>query len=212
MSLRLNLTDTVKAVRSKVNKLIARRINSVLLRRQAKAVRLLKQSIRRWIEQQPEVQSLLSQGEQGSLNAKFGLPPGTPEITIESIIDILENAVDVNIKKVDQNLIGGLDIIIRGSAITSILGISSGSIRSEIGTPLNWLEWLLTRGDQVIIVGYRYIPREDGRSGGGVMRRGKSFRVTPVEYSGVEGDNFITRAFQGRDAEISKILSVALRG
>jgi hypothetical protein len=65
---------------------------------------------------------------------------------------------------------------------------------------IDWLDWLLTRGQQQIISGYRvsYNSVWPSRSGGGLMvkSRKKSFSIDQ-KPSGTINDNFITRAFLG---------------
>ena len=58
---------------------------------------------------------------------------------------------------------------------------------------LDWLNWLLTRGDDIIVGDYSFIQKPGiGRSGLGAMTAGGVFRIPP-EYSGTQDDNFITR-------------------
>ena len=57
---------------------------------------------------------------------------------------------------------------------------------------LHWLQWLLEKGDTIIIDSYEYSPRSGfGRSGGGSMKLGGSWRVPP-EYAGTPENNFIS--------------------
>jgi hypothetical protein len=77
---------------------------------------------------------------------------------------------------------------------------------------LHWLDWLLNRGDQIIVVGYEYNPQTGlGRSKLGNMKTGGSFRVPP-EFSGTQENNFVTRALIGasQEKEIAKILEKIL--
>ena len=78
---------------------------------------------------------------------------------------------------------------------------------------LHWLDWLLKRGDNMIISNYQYNPQTGlGRSGLGNMVGGGSFRVPP-QFSGTVDDNFITRAFLGnnQEKEIFYIIEKALK-
>ena len=64
----------------------------------------------------------------------------------------------------------------------------------------------------MIVVNYQYNPQSGfGRSGLGNMVMGGSFRVPP-QFSGVDRDNFITRALIGSDQEnqISQVIQRAL--
>jgi hypothetical protein len=50
----------------------------------------------------------------------------------------------------------------------------------------------------------------EGRSRGGVMDKGGSWRVPPA-YSGTADDNFITRAFEGKSKQIQKLVQKHFR-
>jgi capsid portal protein len=60
-------------------------------------------------------------------------------------------------------------------------------------------------------VGYQYegIPGF-GRSRGGIMSEGGSWRVPP-QYTGTLDDNFVTRALTNREKDIEKLLKAELR-
>ncbi len=81
---------------------------------------------------------------------------------------------------------------------------------TEKGESLDWISWLLTRGDDVVVADYHVVPGNHGRSGDAVMKQGDFFRVRP-EYSGTIEDNAITRALKNRQKEIAKILNTLLR-
>ena len=75
---------------------------------------------------------------------------------------------------------------------------------------LDWLNWLLTRGDDIIVGDYSFVERTgSGRSGLGDMVAGGMFRIPP-EYSGTGDDNFITRTLRG-ETITDKILQVLER-
>ena len=57
----------------------------------------------------------------------------------------------------------------------------------------------------MIIMGYKYVPSSDGRSGGGSMEGGGSWRVPP-QFSGTEDNNFITRALSGRNLDLESMM------
>ena len=79
------------------------------------------------------------------------------------------------------------------------------------GPPLPWLEWLITEGDNFIIVDFHYSESITGRSGyAGVMRRGGRWRVPP-EYSGTINDNFLTDIFKELGEVIEKKLWQTVR-
>ena len=209
----VQIIDSVASVNRKVNTAIANHMNKLIPKNRNRAKAQIKSQIRGWIEEQPEVASLMTQGGLGSLNAQFGLPPGIPTITIEAILRALIASIKVIFTKVNNKVQGGIEFRIQGDVILSLLGIPGGTIITDKGTPLNWLEWLLTRGHEVIVSGYMYTPAPgQGRSGGGTMTGGSIFRVEPISFAGTVNNNFITRAFSGRNKDLSRILRVLLKG
>lgn len=209
----VQIIDSVASVKKKVNTAIANHMNKLIPKNRDRVEAQIKNQIRGWIEEQPEVASIKAQGGLGSLNAQFGLMPGIPSATMEAIIQALISSIDVKFTKINKKVRGGIEFRIQGNVILRILNIPTGTIITEKGTPLNWLEWLLTRGSEVIVAGYTYTPAPgQGRSGGGTMTGGSVFRVEPTSFAGTVDNNFITRAFSGRSKELSRILRILFKG
>jgi hypothetical protein len=73
-----------------------------------------------------------------------------------------------------------------------------GSILTEKGEVLEWLRWLLTFGDRIIISEYQiHLISGKGRSGRGIMVAddASAWRVPP-RFSGTIRNNWLTRAFK----------------
>ena len=78
---------------------------------------------------------------------------------------------------------------------------------------LDWLNWILTRGDEIIVSKFRFEPESGrGRTGRGRMKKGGSWRVSP-QYAGTEDDNFITRALSDKalQAKMASIIHKAIK-
>lgn len=181
-------------------------LNKKITKNYRRVVNSLQQKIPFWIRSQPEVQSLLSEGAQGSLNALFGLYGGDANRAVNDIVNAIKQSTTIRVDKINRKYQGNVEFSFQPSDFANLLGLSSGSVTTEKGASLNWLEWLLTAGDTVIIVGYRYQPKSDGRSGGGIMIERGFFRVPP-QFSGNLENNFITRALSGREEEIGPIMA-----
>jgi hypothetical protein len=114
--------------------------------------------------------------------------------------------------KFDNKLKGGIEVNFQPSNFVNLLSLSEGHIVFN-GGDLHWLDWLLKRGDNIIVVNYQYNPESGlGRSGLGNMIPGGAFRIPP-EYSGTDDDNFVTRALIGtqQEKQISKIFQDILK-
>ena len=209
--LSIKLLESDNDIIKKINKSIARRFNS-LIKRRAKIVQNdIKRVIPSWISQQPEIISLNSDGVNGSLNAQFGLRPGQSAVVVSDIISAISESISVSITPISEvNLSGGISFSIQPTDFKNLISLSSGIVVTEKLQQLHWLDWLLTEGDQVIITGYQYVPSDGGRSDGGTMKLGRSFRVEP-SFSGTVDDNFVTRVFAGRQRQLTTLLSKLLK-
>jgi hypothetical protein len=190
----------------KINKAIISSLNEIISKRKNTARYKLKSSINGWIRSSPEIESLLADGFPNSLSAQFGLRQGSAEQAVEDIVNAIVSSIQIEFKKIDKNFTGGVEFTCQPTTFSEILGLSSGHVLTEKGADLHWIDWLLTQGDKVIVVGYRYQAGSAGRSGGGRMIPKGVFRVPP-KFSGSINDNFITRALSGKEQEISNILT-----
>jgi hypothetical protein len=106
------------------------------------------------------------------------------------------DSTEVKFVKFSNTLKGGLEFNFQPSSFANLLALPAGHTIYQDGD-LHWLEWLLKRGDSIIVTNYTYNPSSGlGRSGLGNMIPGGAFRVPP-QFSGTEDNNFITRALIG---------------
>jgi hypothetical protein len=209
---RIQLVDSVNVIRQRINKAIAEKVNASLIKKRPTITNKLQIMIKRWVSAQPEMIELKTGGK-GSLSSQLGLRAGTENTITNKIIDTIARSTHVDFKNVDSNLRkGGLILKCQLESFSDLLSMPEGFIEdnSSVGN-LHWLQWLLTEGHRVIVVGYRYEGVSGfGRSHGGVMSEGGSWRVPP-QYAGVLGDNFVTRALSNREKDIEKLLVEELR-
>ena len=110
--------------------------------------------------------------------------------------------------KFDNSLNGGLIINIQPTTFQNLLALGEVHVNYANGD-LHWLDWLLTRGDEIIVADYYYNPATGiGRSRLGNMKQGGFFRVPP-QYSGTTTDNFVTRALNGNN-QINQITDIII--
>lgn len=206
MTISLKLLDTNNQIQKEIYKQLAKELNKLVRKNNPKVTRTLRGYIENWVLESPEVSSLLAQGLKGSLNARFGLIPGSAVSAVNAIASSVANATQINVKEINRNLSGTIEFNFQSQDFANLLALPEGHQLSEEGIDLHWLDWLLTKGDSIIIQGYYYDPRGLGRSGGGTMSLGGTFRVPP-EFSGTPDDNFITRVFRGKEKVLQNILS-----
>jgi hypothetical protein len=201
----LKLLDSVAEIEKKVNEAIANLANQEIGNSRAEILQKCQSLISGWILSQPEIISLNSSSP-NSLAGQFGLLPGQAMSATSSIINAVKDSITVKIAKFNNKLQGGITVEFQPANFINLLNIPQGHTPIN-GGDLHWMDWLLKRGDNIIIVNYQYDPKSGvGRSGLGQMISGGSFRVPP-QFSGTDTDNFITRALIGptQESEIAAI-------
>lgn len=206
----LRLVDSIAKIEKDIKTALIADLNTHLNKRKNVAVDRLKQVCKSWILSQPEIKSLDSTSVPFSLHSLFGLQRGSEAQIVDTIANAVANSIQVKFSKIDKNFKGGITFSIQPADFQNLLGLPEGHVITKKGTDLHWLNWLLERGDSVIITGYQYEASNRGRSGSGAMVQGGSFRVPP-SYSGTTTNNFVTRAFTNKQKEIERILLEVFR-
>jgi len=210
MTITLKLLESVDQIESNILSALSVQFNASMKSKKNKILQDVKTLIPSWISSQPEMQSLLS-SDPLSLVGQFGITI-SPTSIVSAIVSSVVNSANILIIPYDKKLSGGgIELNIQPDNFANLLGLPQGHSVYQDGN-LHWLDWLLNRGDEIIVAGYQYNPQTGiGRSKLGNMKTGGSFRVPP-EFSGTEQNNFITRALVGSNQEkqISKIFETIL--
>ena len=206
MSISIKILDSVKTVEKNINIAMAAHVNSQVKKNASRIVNSAKQQVGMWIAEQPEMQSITG----GDLAGHLGIPNNASAGLVLSVVEGVAMATQLKITKFDKKMRGSVELHFQPSHFANLLALPQSFISTEKNTKLHWLDWLLTQGNRAIIVGYEYVPQSGkGRSGMGTMRAGKAWRVPP-EFAGYRDNNFITRAFLGREQSIAKLFRDAL--
>tara|TARA_R100001244_G_scaffold22137_1_gene23322 strand:+ start:416 stop:1075 length:660 start_codon:yes stop_codon:yes gene_type:complete len=205
----LKLLDGIKSISTKALKAIISHLNKAFVGVSAPISEDLKKEARDWLNNEQVIRDLRGSG---SLNAEVGLPKGQGTSAADSIVEAVIESLDVKFKKFDTNLSGGLSIGIQPEDFQNILGIGQATIVTEKGQQLDWLQWLLEAGNRIIIRDYEikygsYGPRSRSGQGAIMVKTGAKGWKMPSQYSGTAENNFITRAFEGREDDIARIVS-----
>ena len=152
----------------------------------------------------------------GILQAEFGLTAGKASAAVEDIAKRVSESVTIKSKRVvvdgSSGIKGGITILIQPVDFSNVTASPQSIVRTEKGKQLDWLEWLLFKGDAVIIDSYEFRSKKGkGRSGMGTMSetKGGIWRV-PAQYSGTGDDNFITKALQS-DTNVNNIAKILFK-
>jgi len=210
MSLSINIVESVGEISKNINKAIADYINDKIKKNTNTLITKVNLLIPNWIKSQPEIVSLLSK-DSSSLAGHFGISGSTSSI-VEIIVSSVTSSTSLKFIPYNDKLVGGLELYFQPSNFSNLLSLPQGHATYS-GGDLHWLDWLLTRGDSIIVANYQYNPQTGlGRSGLGNMVAGNSFRVPP-QFSGTKDDNFITRSLIGptQEKEITQIFTQILQ-
>lgn len=185
-----NLKDTEKAIRKELIKQTNRAIkNSVEDIR--KEVKLLTKSL---MEESKFFNDILS----GDLAGHFGIPAAEITGVVSTIIDEIVNNIELTytpLSFLGNTVRGGLKIGIGKNGFASLLALQEGVVITKQGDRLHWLDWVLNKGDQIIVSEHDIMFKLGaGRSELAVMIPSKiaNWRV-PSEFAGTADDNVITR-------------------
>lgn len=202
---RLQITTTANELKAKIIFEAQEVIDDILRRNSSAISRKCGQIISRRLSDSRTFTSLLY----GQLKIDFGLTDEEANTGTNSILESVKDSTKVKlIKNTKGNAFAiSINITPNLSELSEISYINDGKNGGEI----TWLMWLLTKGVQIVVDGFRvkYGDYKASRSGGGIMLPKGFFRVDP-DFAGTPDSNFITKAVEESFPEIVAIIRVYL--
>lgn len=182
--------DFRKAFLTEVSKVLNRAIKKAIPKVKADAATRLA----RFFYASPVYTSLLN----GPLDILLGIPDGEAKFRVDTIIQTIINNIEYDFNPLvvrGGHIDGGLTISMLKSDFSDILSLPQSSVVDSNGTVLPWLEWLLIRGDSIIISNHQiqFGNYPASRSNQAIMVHSKIGWRVPPQYSGVINDNWLTR-------------------
>ena len=197
----LKIIESVRSIEQKINKSLATQVNKVLPKAATRIKSRILELATFALSTSPEIASLSN----GSLRGDFGLTSNVAGPLVDAIVSTL----DVKVNKVNNNLQGGITLVMQPSDFSNLFSLPFAYQPIEGGN-IPWLEWLLTLGDAVIIADFGVeLGSGLGRSGKGHMVVGGPYKVNSA-YSGVPDNNFITRAIAKVSPQIKEVILKAI--
>ena len=208
---RLKLVTTPSQFAATVKFLAAKPIDRILTIARPVIQNRISNLLRTAIETSQTIQSL----ESGKLQVDFGLTDGAASAATVDIVNAVVSSVNVFFQKSRRGkTLGNLVIQIDPATVSAVVQASPHGIYDSNGHQITWLNWLMTRGTQVIIDDFEVVSTDyddKSRSGGGFMLPTNGvFRVDP-EFAGTPGDNFITKAIIANGPNIRRIIQEEFR-
>lgn len=210
MTIRLQVTTTDEEFRARINFAAAQLVNNAFKKSKGRVLEKTRQLVRQTLSADPTINSLIG----GSLQGDFGLTDELALSVTDDIINIVSGDFGIRFdlpKSKRSKTLGTMVLFIdTPRTIAKVMSVSGGRYQSNIYN-IPWIEWLLTKGSQVVVGGWEYTELFEeqtfsSRSGQGIMMKtGGSFRVEP-EHAGTINDNFITRAIGRIQNDIQQIV------
>jgi hypothetical protein len=198
---RLNILTTDNEMIKEILGVIAENINKAVRKAIPQFKPAVSPLVSTLIQASPEYQALLS----GRLKDELGLT--TPDVALSAIVKAIIDSI--TIEYTDAKISGD---VITGSLTLSLLRTDYSDIiplQDLAGTPIPWLQWLLTAGDSIVVANYNVGLRQGSsasRAGSVIMiPSGQGYRVPP-EFAGTENNNWLTRSLIGIEPEIGNIM------
>ena len=195
----------MEAIRDELNKKIPLIIRSVEEK--------IANSIKRVFIVSDEYNALVN----GPLNAHFGIPQAEAIQRLDEIINKVADSVVVEFKRISvrgDKFTGGLDIKAVNGDFSDVLSLPAARVELDGGGHIPWLEWLLLRGDSIILAGYeiKFGNYPQSRSGSAIMVKNdiKAWKV-PIGVSGTVRDNWFTRAVENSFDFLDKLIDKAVQ-
>ena len=171
-------------------------INAKITKNKNKALQEVKDVTKGFLYSTETYKSLVS----GELAKHFGFRKGQERSRLEPILNTFIRSMQYRFIPFGKNK-GGFSFLGFVSGFQDVLSLPEATIAGAseevvtVNYPLPWLNWLLLRGDDIIVNDYKIeigtIAAKSSRSGKAIMISGGSWAVP--ELSGTESNNWITK-------------------
>jgi hypothetical protein len=193
MSLSLNLAQTETQLFNKILRGIVPQLNYAVKNAVPNIKTDVGELVSQLVDKCPEVQSMRG----GALQAELGFI--SPEYFIKALLTIIKESVYIDFKPfklISNQFVGDFSISVIKANFQDLLSMKDASYKSG-DNDVNWLDWLLNSGTDIVVADYRIqygvFNRKESHSGRAIMVPKGSYSI-PAEFAGRPNDNFITRA------------------
>ena len=208
--IRLNSNQVAAAIVQETKEILGRTIDQLRIRIRPDLVNYVEKKLKQYPS---NTYYSLNFGE---LQRDFGFMPG--ENVAEQVVKTISSSIQLSKLGPTSVSLGGFRLEILKEGIQSLLNKGFAAYDSD-GNTVDWLRWLLTAGDTIVVADYQVMkdkgtPLSSSRSGYALMispKMSKGFRVDP-NHSGTIDDNWITRALFSAQQDIVAKLLTGLRG
>lgn len=200
----------LRDIKNKITKGIADAFNKTFKRKKQEIeFNIAQKSLEIW-QNTPTYFSLINPGR-NNLYHQFGFYQGEAKELVDNFLIEASKDVKIEFSEIRGGSIrkffgGGIKIYVLKQDLERALNSGFGSFITEKWFAVDWANWLLLEGNQIIVSQYKFVNgfEQYSRSGSGIMIKAYSgvWRV-PSEHSGVKGDNWLTRSLTQSLKQIS---------
>lgn len=198
----LQLLDSAPSMRKSILEALSELVNSTIKKSIPELSNQIKEIARSAIKSEPEYFSLVN----GELRYHFGIANIS---NVDTVVDKLVDTLKININPIKISpvgLSGGFSItMLNSNTFDGVLDSDEAQVKDlDGGYSLPWLQWLLIRGNEIIVKNYevKMGPNKYSRTGNAIMVASQdSWRVPPA-FVGSKENNWITRSLEKVDKDI----------
>lgn len=216
------VTESVSSAKKKMEEAFVEAANPVFIKAVPKIQMAVRKIIARTLFNSKTYEELIN----GDLRLEIGIPEGEANSRLRMILAYLIEDIRVTFKPLKRkggSFSGGFKVFIIKEDFQKIVNIPEAQIVTDKGQVLKWLYWMLFEGDKIILNNFvvKYGDFEASRSGGAIMvevNRDPAKMWTgmqelgwaiPKEHSGVQDNNWISRALYDKVIEILDMIADA---
>lgn len=211
MKVHLKLLDSDSQISKNILLAIKEQVDGIFKNISTKIVPSIKDIVSKALKSEPEYFSL----KNGKLRYEMGIADtSSVDIVIQKLVDTL-SWTSTGVKISGSSLSGGFVLtMMKSDDLNGVISDQSAFVVDQVrGYQLPWLQWLLLRGNNIVVQNYsvKLGSNPASRTGNAIMvHSSKSWRVPP-EFVGTQDNNWTTRAIAAAENEILQTLESAIR-
>ena len=208
LNYKVKLVGGEQDLKRQLNRAILEELNRIFDGAFRSVESIIQQSFRDAMKGEIEYLSLMGSGPE-SLKGHFGIANSQD---VEDVVTAISSIIRIDVGKL-RMLKGEIKVKFTVSLdnirkiVEGLVDVGLGGHLTEKGTEIPWIEWLILRGNQIIIREYDVFFRSGaGRSRQAIMVGGrkKRWRVPPM-FQGTANNNWITRSLLSMEKNIEDI-------
>ena len=206
MKITVSLLESDSVIRQQIFQSLKQDLTNVMARSRIAILDKIKIALDQALKEEPEYSSLSN----GDLRLQFGIPDPTD---VDQVVQKLAETVDIKMTPITVSslgLKGGFTLTaLKSDDMGGVVSDSSAMVNdSERGYSLPWLEWLLYKGNEIIVRKFdvELGPNPNSRTGMAVMVGSNNNWRVPPAFVGTITNNWTTRAIDRIENQVGNII------